>query len=278
MAGDSPVWRLVLDPPRDGFRNMALDEAMLEACREGEFPPGTFPALRIYGWSHPTLSLGRFQDPLRAVDQRFCRERRIPVVRRPTGGAAVLHDREVTYCLVGPSHLPPFAGSLLHSYRRLATGIAAGLSLLGAEPDPSVRAPSLPRRLHPEQCFARASSYEITFGGLKVVGSAQVRRRGAALQHGSILLDADPELFDGAAVGERGAGRGWTTLALLLGRVPAFEEVAVALARGIGGSFGVEWRMGEATPHEESMADRLRARKYLDSRWTGRGSSAFSRT
>ena len=277
MTGDPPAWRLILDPPRDGFRNMALDEALLENCRQGGPAGGSFPVLRVYGWNVPTLSLGRFQDALRAVDEEFCRERGIPVVRRPTGGAAVLHDREVTYCLVGPTREPPFAGSLLESYRRIASGIAAGLRLLGVEPDSGIAAPRLPRASLPEQCFARASSYEITFGGRKVVGSAQVRRRGASLQHGSILLDANPEIFDEATGGRRGERQGWTTLRLLMGRKPAFEEVALALARGLGETFQARWAVAEMTPAEERLADQLRARKYLNSHWTARGASSLSR-
>ena len=278
MPDDTAPWRLILDPPRDGFLNMALDEAMLESCRQGGPAPGAFPALRIYGWARPTLSLGRFQDALRSVDQGFCRDHGIQVVRRPTGGAAVLHDREVTYCLVGPGREPPFTGSLLESYRRIASGIAAGLSLLGLEPDSRVAAPRLPRAFHPAQCFARASSYEITFGGRKVVGSAQVRRRGASMQHGSILLDADPEIFDRATGGTEGEGRGWTTLEQLMGRKPSFEEVALALARGLGEAFGAQWKVGGSSPLETTLADRLRSGKYLDAHWTARGASTLSRT
>jgi lipoyl(octanoyl) transferase len=272
-----PAWRLVIDPPQDGFHNMALDEALLERCRRGDAPPETFPVLRIYSWSVPTLSLGRFQDALRAVDRGFCREKGIPVVRRPTGGAAVLHDREVTYCIAGPTREPPFSGPLMESYRLIASGIAAGLALLGVEPDPHLPAPSLPRRLHPQQCFARVSSHEITFDGRKVVGSAQVRRKGAALQHGSVLLDAHPSMFDEATGGGGGGRRGWTTLRLLLGRKPSFEEVALALARGLGGAFGVRWIMCGTTPDEERLAEHLRARKYLNAHWTARGTSTFSR-
>ena len=278
MTGASPLWRLILDPPRDGFRNMALDEALLESCRQGDFPGGAFPVLRVYGWNVPTLSLGRFQDALRAVDEDFCRDRGIPVVRRPTGGAAVLHDREVTYCLVRPTREPPFGSSLLDSYRRIASGIAAGLGLLGVVPDSGIVAPRMPRASRPEQCFARASSYEITFEGRKVVGSAQVRRRGASLQHGSILLDANPELFDEATGGERGERRGWTTLRQLMGRKPSFEEVALALARGLGETFQAGWAVSEVTPQEEQIAGQLRARKYLNSHWTARGVSTLSRT
>ena len=276
MSGP-PRWRLILDPAQDGFANMARDEAMLEACRAGS-DPGAYPVLRLYAWLVPTLSLGRFQDARRAVDLGFCRDRGIPVVRRPTGGGAVLHDREVTYALVGPTDREPFGGGLIESYRRIAEGIAAGLRLLGVEPDPPVPGGTAAPLLAPAPCFARPSSYEITFEGKKLVGSAQVRRRGAALQHGSILLDARPDLFEEAAGGRRPGERGWTTLKERLGRVPEFEEVAVAVARGIGSSLGIEWTAAEGTGEEAIRSERLRAGKYLSAHWTGRGRLSFSRT
>jgi len=277
MTGAGLTWRLILDHPQDGFRNMAVDEALLENCRQGAAPPGSYPVLRLYGWSVPTLSLGRFQDALRAVDHGFCRERGIPVVRRPTGGAAVLHDLEVTYSLVGPTGQAPFGGSVLDSYREIAAGVARGLSLLGLNPDPSSPVSTSLRRGRPAQCFASAANYEVTFGGQKLVGSAQVRRRGAALQHGSILLDANARLFDEVTGGQRGRQRGWTTLRDLLGRRPGFEEVAVAMARGVGEVFGIRWFQGDATVGEDRLATHLRAQKYLNTHWTSHGSSALSR-
>jgi lipoate-protein ligase A len=277
MSASTRTWRWILDPPQDGFENMARDEALLEACRrDGEDSP-RYPVLRIYGWNVPTLSLGRFQDALRSVDQGFCREHGIPVVRRPTGGAAVLHDREVTYCLVGPTGKAPFCGSILDSYKEIAAGIAEGLSLLGLSADPGCRTRATAALATPPQCFARVGSYEITFAGKKVVGSAQVRRKGAALQHGSILLDANGRLFDEATGGQREDRRGWTTLRELLGRRPDFEEVALALARGLGSVFSVDWEMGEIAPAEDRLSQRLRARKYLNAHWTARGSSTLSR-
>jgi len=277
MNASLKTWRLICDPPQDGFENMARDEALLEACRREGESRLQYPVLRIYGWNVPTLSLGRFQDALRSVDQGFCRDHGIPVVRRPTGGAAVLHDREVTYCLVGPTGEPPFCGSILDSYQEIAAGIAEGLSLLGLSPDPGCRARVEVGSTPPAQCFARAGSYEITFAGKKVVGSAQVRRKGASLQHGSILLDANGRLFDEATGGQHEERRGWTTLRELLGRRPDFEEVALALARGLGAAFSVNWEMGDVAPLEDRLAQRLRARKYLNAHWTARGSSTLSR-
>ena len=277
MSAGLKTWRLILDPPQDGFENMARDEALLEACRRDGEDRLKYPVMRIYGWNVPTLSLGRFQDALRSVDQGFCREHGIPVVRRPTGGAAVLHDREVTYCLVGPTGKAPFRGSILDSYKEIATGIAEGLRLLGLSPDEGCRARTDIASATPAQCFARVGSYEITFAGKKVVGSAQVRRKGASLQHGSLLLDANGRLFDEATGGQREERRGWTTLRELLGRRPDFEEVALALARGLGAAFSVDWEMGEIVPAEDRLAQRLRARKYLNAHWTARGSSTLSR-
>ena len=277
MSAYYKTWRLILDPPLDGFENMARDEALLEACRQDGDDRLRYPVLRIYGWNVPTLSLGRFQDALRSVDQGFCREHGIPVVRRPTGGAAVLHDREVTYCLVGPTGNPPFCGSILDSYKQIAGGIADGLSLLGLSPDPGCATRTTAAAVAPPQCFARVGSYEITFAGKKVVGSAQVRRKGASLQHGSILLDANGRLFDEATGGQREERRGWATLRELLGRRPDFEEVALALARGLASSFSVDWEMGDIASAEDRLAQRLRARKYLNAHWTARGSSTLSR-
>jgi lipoyl(octanoyl) transferase len=278
MSDRGAVWRLIIDPAQDGFRNMAVDEALLESCRRTPDSDGLFPVLRLYGWSTPTLSLGRFQDALRAVDQGYCRENGVPIVRRPTGGAAVLHDREVTYSLVGTTGRHPFAGSILESYRRIGEGIVRGLATLDLRPDPPAPCASSSRSDSPAQCFARTANYEITFGGKKVVGSAQVRRRGASLQHGSLLLDADAGLFEEATGGQQGERRSWTTLTELMGRRPDFEEVAIAVARGIGEVFGVRWAPGETSVAEERLADGLRARKYLNAHWTARGRSALSRT
>jgi lipoate-protein ligase A len=256
---------------------MARDEAMLEWCRAANGGEDFVPTLRIYGWSVPTLSLGRFQDALQSVDQGFCRDHGIPVVRRPTGGGAVLHDREMTYSLVGPTGADPFTGSILESYRGIAAGIVRGLSFLGLQPDPPAPARCLPASASPAQCFARVGSYEITFGGRKVVGSAQVRRKGASLQHGSLLLDANARLFDDATGGQREERRGWTTLRELLGRRPDLEEVALAVARGLEESFSIRWSMADLGEGEQRLARRLRARKYLNAHWTVRGSSTLSR-
>src|SRR5207248_1466855 len=99
-------WRLIEDRPAVGAWNMAVDEALLEAARRDEAPP----TLRFYGWARPTLSLGRHQDPDEHIDHAFRCRRGIDLVRRPTGGRAVLHDHEVTYSIVLPAELGHGAG------------------------------------------------------------------------------------------------------------------------------------------------------------------------
>jgi len=183
------AWRLIIEErPRTGAENMAIDEALMLVHAEGK----SAPALRFYRWDPPAVSLGYFQDPRTEVDREACRQAGVDIVRRPTGGRAVLHEHETTYSVVVSSDLLP--GSVVETYRRLAAGLVAGLRSLGYE------AELAPERATPGgadspdgACFEVPSSYEIVVGGRKVVGSAQVRRRGVILQHGSILKRLQPE-------------------------------------------------------------------------------------
>jgi lipoate-protein ligase A len=199
-------WNVSVDPVgRSGQFNMAQDGALLEqVARAG----GAY--LRLYRWDPPTLSLGRNQP------NTFSN---VPVVRRPTGGQAVWHDNEVTYAVVAP--ITAF-GSLRNAYCQIHTRLAKALRSLGADPvfaptaDPPIR-PSA----HPGSCFAAQVGGEILARGKKLVGSAQVRRGPAFLQHGSILLDGSQERV--------GGGTGDTTLRAVLGRTVSFEEVTAAI-------------------------------------------------
>jgi len=215
-SGEAPAdgtWRLLVEPEgATGAENMAIDQALLdEAATEGT------STLRLYRFNPPCLSLGRNQRDLQVVG--------INVVRRPTGGGAVWHEHEVTYAVAAP--LEPYR-SLRAAYRAIHELIAAALRTLGVEP---TLAPD--RRLirPPAVCFSSPSGGEILAAGRKLVGSAQVRQRGAFLQHGSILLDGSQETA-ARVVGEEGNGTGEgyeTTLQAELGRVVTFEEVASAV-------------------------------------------------
>ena len=177
--------RLLIDPPLDGPTNMARDEALLDAAAAGECAA----ALRCYRWSEPTVSLGYFQPY--AEFESCSAVRQFPVVRRTTGGGAILHDRELTYSLAVPSGHPLLSDGATSLYCRMHDAIIAVVRALGvqAECRGSVL-PDDPGRDEPFFCFERAHALDIVVGERKLAGSAQRRTANAVLQHGSILLDA----------------------------------------------------------------------------------------
>src|SRR5438552_1703789 len=172
-------WRLLLDPPAEGAWNMAVDEVLLAGVAVGSAPP----TLRFYAWTPACLSLGYFQ-PFSVVNVEGCRGLGIDVVRRPTGGRAILHDRELTYSVTLPASVLGHDAGIVPSYHRLSLALQAGLQDLGV---PATLAPLESGPAVVDQgpvCFDRPSAHEILLGGRKLVGSAQVRRSGALLQHG----------------------------------------------------------------------------------------------
>lgn len=176
-------WRLLSTDAADGPANMALDEALMQrAAATGEW------ILRVYAWSAPTLSLGRNQRALEAYDPATLESHGVPVVRRPTGGRALLHDREVTYSVVAPLAA---AGPLRLAYGRINRLLLHALHSLGV--DAAIVGAAQPYRVQPgaAPCFDHPAPGEIVVGGRKLVGSAQWRDEEALLQHGSILLDGD---------------------------------------------------------------------------------------
>lgn len=274
QARPIPAWRLIIETtPRPGRENMAVDEAMLLAHARG----GTPPTLRFYRWDPPAVSLGYFQDPDREVSQAACRAEGVDIVRRPTGGRAVLHDQEVTYSVVvGADRLP---GTVVETYRRLAEGLVLGLGRLG-----------VPVELAPERrtpggvgagnaaCFEVPSSYEVVAGGRKVLGSAQVRRHGVILQHGAIPLELDAErlarvLGFPPEVAGRIAGRAaglaelWSDDHLPSSGWPGYNDICRAIAEGLAVALGITFVAGGLEPEEAALADRLVQAKYGLEAW-----------
>jgi lipoate-protein ligase A len=201
---------------------MARDAGLMDRAREtGE------TVLSVYSWENPTLSLGRNQTASGRYDLTQIRDRRIEVVRRPTGGRALLHWHEVTYSVTAP-----IAGgdSLSDSYVRINRILLDGLSRLGVRASESrdgARTP-VPGEL---PCFATPAEGELVLDGAKLVGSAQYRENGALLQHGSILIEDDQPIIAElllSAAPELSPPRA-ATLADALGREPSIEEVASAL-------------------------------------------------
>ncbi len=269
------VWRLVRndDAPADGATNMAIDEAILASVAVGAVPP----TLRFYAWTPPCLSLGVAQRCAEA-DTRRLAERGWDLVRRPTGGKAILHTDELTYSVALPRAHPLAAGSVVDSYRRLSRGLMAGLQALGLYVNAD-RLTGPTAGMTGPVCFERPSHYEITVGGRKLVGSAQVRKRGGVLQHGTLPLGGDlRRICDGLAFGDAAARRAAkmrvlaraTTLEAALGRTVGRDAAADALAAGFASALGLVLEPGTLTPEERAQAEMLRAEKYANAAWNRR--------
>jgi lipoate-protein ligase A len=239
---------------------MALDEALMERARcTGE------AVLRVYGWSRPTLSLGRNQAARQRYDEARARALGVDIVRRPTGGRAVLHFHEVTYSVTAPV---AGLGPLGESYRWVNRLLVDGLRRLGVEAceaESSGRAP----RPGVSPCFEQPVAGEIVAGGRKLVGSAQYRERDALLQHGSILLDDDQWLASALLLRPVTPPPPPATLRTLLGRAPSVHEVARALCDALEAAAGAPPSRFETDPPLAAAASGMRAR-YDDRAWTWR--------
>jgi lipoyl(octanoyl) transferase len=254
------TWRLLLTPAADGAQNMALDEALMSRAREtGEF------TLRVYSWSTPTLSFGRNQSARRLYDLDRIRSRGLRVVRRPTGGRAILHHREITYSVTAPTS---DAGDLRQSYDRINRVLVAGLERLGVRTEiatPTERA-ALPG---PSPCFDAPSAGELVLNGKKLAGSAQWRTDGALLQHGSILIEDDQSSLADLMVDTRPSVPTPATLAGALGHSPSPRTLAAALA-------GAVRELEDPAAEEFTLESEVRARAdalvvhYEDDAWTWR--------
>jgi len=260
------LWRLIDSGPGSGTWNLALDEAIFHSVRTGASPP----TLRLYRWSAPALTIGYSQNRDRDVNRDACRTRGIAVIRRVTGGRAVLHDAEVTYSVSAPAGLPGFGTGLDEAYRRVAAGLIGGLRRLGvraAVAAPGPRDPSRPPR--PAACFASTARHEIAVEGRKLIGSAQRRQGGAFLQHGSILLESHDELLGHVLRGHpatKSVAR-MTGLAEVLPLCPAPESAVAAIVAGCAAAWGVCFLPGEISPAEEQAARALEVNRYRSEDW-----------
>ena len=262
-------FRLLVTEPLDGAANMALDEALLLARLDGSAPA----TLRFFGWDPPTVSLGYGQPLDGRVDLEAARRMGVGVVRRPTGGSAILHegpDRELTYSVTAAAGDFPGADDLLATYQWIGRALEAGLAALGAPVAMVAAQPSDPRTM-PAFCFARTGSYELEVGGLKVVGSAQRRQGTGFLQHGAVMLAADRDRLARVFPGSRDPLAGMTTLEAVLGRRPTFDETQAQLADAFSRVHGLELRPGGLTDAETAMAETLARDKYGAAEWTRAG-------
>jgi lipoate-protein ligase A len=273
MSGGYPraVWRVIIHPAADGALNMAIDEAILESVAAGHAPA----TLRFFAWEPPCLSLG-YGQPISDVDSDRLAARGWEMVRRATGGRAILHTDELTYSVIAPINEPRVEGGVVESYRRLSQGLLAGLRGLGVGADADRRVENAAKIANPV-CFEVPSDYEITANGKKLVGSAQTRRRGAVLQHGSLPLYGDlARICDVLAFPDEAAReaarkrvrRRATTLEEVLGERVEMARVVEAMMSGFATALNLDLQESGLSPDEQRRAEALRAEKYAALRWT----------
>jgi lipoate-protein ligase A len=267
-------WRLLITPPAHGSWNMAVDEAILESAACGDVPP----TLRLFAWQPACLSLGYAQSSADADRVRLT-QRGWDLVRRPTGGKAILHTDELTYSVTGPQTESRLAGSVLESYRRLSAALLKALHLL------SIPAQSQAEILHTESeskgpvCFEVPSNYEITVGGRKLIGSAQARRREGVLQHGTLPLFGDltritavlafPDEAGRSLAAERLTRRA-TTAEIVLGYPLDWNIAAHAFTSAFEQTLDLALTPAALTPTELERAAKLEHEKYSHPSWTDR--------
>jgi lipoate-protein ligase A len=257
-------FRLILDEPGDGQLNMAVDEALMESVGNTESPA----TVRLYGFSPPTLSFGRFQRIKDKIRWETVREAGITLVRRPTGGQAVLHDQELTYAVVlHKDHLQPFQKREI--YRFIAELLLEGLVLLG------VRGQSSRKRsgdLHNPDCFRSTGEYEIASSSAKkLIGSAQVVNRAASLQHGAIPLDMSYRRIDRfLSLNSEEQVEEPSCLSAELGKPVSLVQAVKAFAEGFDAALrrrGARLQAGTLTDQESRRAEELLQQKYSGDEW-----------
>ncbi|HUR91075.1 MAG TPA: hypothetical protein VMY38_00220 [Gemmatimonadaceae bacterium] len=249
------TWRTLLSPPLNGAENMACDAGLMDRARAtGE------AVLRIYSWSEPTLSFGRNQKT-EGYDRARLASSGLAVVRRPTGGRAILHHHEITYSVTAPVE---GSESVAAEYAWINALLLRALRILGVEAE---IAPRSERAAAPDAnpCFASASPGEITVASRKLVGSAQYREAGALLQHGSVLISDDQSAIARLAGGPETEPP--ATLEDALGRAPRPVELLETLGAALGQA-GIEPVSLE--DGELSSATARHLRTFADPEWTWR--------
>ena len=269
-------WRLYLSLPASGAWNMAVDEAILESIVIGN----SLPTLRLYAWHPPCLSLGRSQ-PFSDVDISALKNNGWDIVRRATGGRAILHTNELTYSIIASKDNTHFSGNVLESYKHLAKVLIVALAGLGIEVEMKEKANSrskLESKLN-SVCFERPSDYEITVNGKKIIGSAQARQKNGILQHGSLPLTGDltrvtdvlyfPDAESRQIAAEKLILRA-STAESALGREVDWETASKSFIRAFESVLDVKLTLKDLSEAERKRASELIQKKYAHPDWTER--------
>ena len=263
------TWRLIIEPqPRPGALNLAIDEAILRTVADGQAPP----TLRLYAWSPPTLTLGRGQAYADA-DTAALKRDGVDLVRRMTGGTAVLNRDELTYAVAVRDDDPRLSGTISESYRPISDGLLAALELLALHGASAGSGDPVGARERSPVCFEVPSAYEITVAGRKLVGSSQMRIRHGILQHGSLPLVGDIGDIGQYLTARPGRDRVRShalTLYDALGRSVSWAEAAQALVTGFGERLNLVLEPGSLTLPERERIGVLMVEKYGAEGWTRR--------
>lgn len=274
MQYERRTWRIIEHPPANGAWNMAVDEAILESVYQGH----SVPTLRLYAWKPACLSLGLAQ-PFEEVNVHLLKEKGWDVVRRPTGGRAILHTDELTYSVIAPETEPRVAGGVLKSYLNLSEALLEALRLIGLNPEANEKENTSNSGKPNPVCFEVPSNYEITVNGRKLIGSAQARRKEGVLQHGALPLYGDLTRiidvlhFKDKKTAEKARARllaHATTIEQELGRTVSINESKEAFINGFRHTLNLELKKSELSETEKQRAVDLMNKKYAHTSWTER--------
>lgn len=274
MRYQKTTWRVIENPADNGAWNMAVDEAILESVYCGD----SLPTLRLYAWEPACLSLGHAQ-PFTDVNGAALAENGWTVVRRPTGGRAILHVDELTYAVIAPETEPRVSGGVLESYLRLSQALLEALRLLGLAPQALEKPASDNSNRNNPVCFEVPSNYEVTVNGKKLIGSAQARRKEGILQHGSLPLYGDLSRiihalkFKNHDAKDRAKARllaHATTLELELDRRIEWTQACNAFKGGFASILNLDLQPDALTEKENTRALQLMKEKYAHPIWTER--------
>ncbi|MBW2984781.1 lipoate--protein ligase family protein [Candidatus Woesearchaeota archaeon] len=251
-------FRLIDTGYNNAAMNMAIDEALLES---------KLPVLRVYQWKPAALSLGYFQN-IRDINLKECKKRNVDIVRRITGGKTVLHDKELTYSFIIDEKSMP--KSVIESYKIISKGILHALKSLGI--NVSMKKSVKKNKNKSAVCFNEPSYYEIVVNGKKIVGSAQTRRKGKLLQHGSILLDVDyDKLISLFNMGNKEEiiklSKQRITSIKKFNKKISLEKIKKYLKQGFEKNLKVKLFDDELTDNEIKLAKKLAKDKYSTKKW-----------
>ena len=270
------IWRLINYSRHDAFENMAIDEAIFRETIKNKKQP----TIRFYGWQPAAVSIGYFQDPRKELNQELCSSLGVDIVRRLTGGKAVFHDDEITYCVAAGAGEKSFPADISGTYKAVSDCLICGLSYLGIKANIASDCLRMKDADLKSCCFSATSRNELLVAGRKICGSAQMRTKDGFLQHGSLLLTFDPvkalSVILPSSTSEHAEKLRKTVAAINEITVNPIEtsDICHALKKGFAEVLGIEIAEESLTSSEITLKNEL-IKKYHDLNWKTKRSKTF---